>query len=122
MRTKQKWVIASVLIIVVSLSMLVLAFAMHRRSLHALHCIVVMRFIEAAKDQYQVETGAKDGTVVTKEKLVPWIRKWDYSVMCFSGGMHLHNLGKLGEDPTCPYHGTIPQAYQIYRNPWQRRK
>ena len=69
------------------------------------HAITNYRFIDAAKEQWAMATGATNGTPVTQEDLSPYLK----------GGMHLENwcmeegtitIGAIGAEPSCTVHGT----------------
>jgi hypothetical protein len=63
-------------------------------------CINNLRQIDAAKNQWALEKGKKDGDVPTKDDLLPYLRRWP---ACPQGGTY--TIGALGEPPTCSIPG-----------------
>ena len=61
-----------------------------------------MRFIDAAKEQWALETGATNGPVE-----VAGITRYMKGRMPTCPGGGAYSVGKVGEDPTCTVHGNI---------------
>ena len=63
-------------------------------------CINNLRQLDAAKNQWALEKGKKDGDVPTKEDLMPYLRKWP---VCPQGGTYTINT--VGKPPECSIPG-----------------
>ena len=63
-------------------------------------CINNLRQIDAAKNEWALEKGKKNGDVPTKEDLLPYISKWP---VCPAGGSYI--IGAVGVNPTCSISG-----------------
>ena len=63
-------------------------------------CINNLRQLDAAKNQWALEKGKKDGDVPTKEDLMPHLRKWP---VCPQGGTYTINT--VGKPPECSIPG-----------------
>jgi hypothetical protein len=64
--------------------------------------------IEAAKEQWAIETGAKIGAPVTIQDIQPYLRFMYSGAMptCnIAGGTYI--IGNVGEEPRCTVHGTV---------------
>ncbi|MGH7950356.1 MAG: hypothetical protein ACREFE_00320 [Limisphaerales bacterium] len=59
-------------------------------------CINNLRQLDAAKSEWALEKGKKNGDVPTKEDLLPYLRKWP---VCPAGGAY--TINPIGEPPTC---------------------
>ena len=67
-------------------------------------CINNLRQIDAAKNEWALEKGKKDGDVPTQEDLMPYLRKWP---VCPQGGTYTINA--IGRPPECSIPGhTLP--------------
>jgi hypothetical protein len=64
-------------------------------------CINNLRQIDAAKNEFALEKGKTNGTVVTEDDIKPYIKlDADGNLpKCPSGGKY--TIGKVGEKPTC---------------------
>ncbi|HUZ07831.1 MAG TPA: hypothetical protein VMV89_10145 [Candidatus Paceibacterota bacterium] len=63
-------------------------------------CINNLRQLDAAKNEWALEKGKKEGDVPTKEDLLPYLRSWP---VCPSGGTY--SINAVGEPPTCSVPG-----------------
>jgi hypothetical protein len=63
-------------------------------------CINNLRQIDAAKNEWALEKGKKDGDVPAKEDLMPYLRKWP---VCPQGGTYTINT--VGKPPECSIPG-----------------
>ena len=59
--------------------------------------------IEAAKQQWAIDTSATSGTPATVEIIVPYLRSMP---TCHVAGATFV-IGKVGEEPRCTVHGTV---------------
>ena len=59
--------------------------------------------IEAAKEQWALETDAVPGASVTLSNIVPYLSK---APTCHVAGA-TYAIGKVGEEPSCAAHGTV---------------
>lgn len=99
-------VIFGVLVCVCALLVILLGIAAAHNGPHsgtspANRCINILRQIVAAKNEWALENGKTNGTVVTEEDLKPYIKlnaKREFP-KCPSGGKYI--LGRIGELPTC---------------------
>lgn len=63
-------------------------------------CISNLRIIEAAKDQYCIENGLTNGTIVTKEQINKYILMGGFErLFCPSGGKY--QINPFGSNATC---------------------
>ena len=70
-------------------------------------CIINLRKIDAAKDEWAMNNGKTNGTVCTASDITPYI-KLDANgnlPKCPSGGTY--TVGKIGEPPTCSLGTTV---------------
>ena len=65
-------------------------------------CVGNMRFIDAAKEQWALETGATNGPVD-----VAGITRYMKGGMPTCPGGGAYSVGKVSEDPICTVHGSI---------------
>jgi hypothetical protein len=65
-------------------------------------CINSLRQIEGAKDQWALETQALPGAPVTLSNILPYLST---APTCHVADAS-YNIGKVGEEPRCPTHGT----------------
>jgi hypothetical protein len=65
-------------------------------------CINNLRQIDGAKNEFALEKGKANGTVVTEDDIAPYI-KGGVLPTCPSGGKY--TIGKVGETPTCSIPG-----------------
>jgi hypothetical protein len=65
-------------------------------------CINNLRQLDAAKNEWALEKGKKDGDVPTQEDLLPYLRRWP---VCPQGGTY--TIGAIGENPTCSIPGHV---------------
>jgi outer membrane lipoprotein-sorting protein len=65
-------------------------------------CINNLRQIDAAKNEFALEKGKANGTVVTEDDIAPYIMGGKMPT-CPSGGKY--TIGKVGETPTCSIPG-----------------
>ena len=65
-------------------------------------CINNLRQIDAAKNEFALEKGKANGTVVTEDDIKPYIMGGTFPT-CPSGGKY--TIGKVGETPTCSIPG-----------------
>jgi hypothetical protein len=63
-------------------------------------CINNLRQLDAAKNEWALEKGKKEGDIPTQEDLLPYLRKWP---VCPAGGTYTINA--IGEQPTCSIPG-----------------
>jgi hypothetical protein len=61
-------------------------------------CIVNLRQIQSAKDQWKLENNKKDGDVVTEADLKPYLLNGNFP-KCPAGGTYI--IGRIGDDPKC---------------------
>ena len=66
-------------------------------------CINNLRQIDAAKNEFALEKGKANGTVVTEDDIAPYIKGAENLPTCPSGGKY--TIGKVGETPTCSIPG-----------------
>jgi len=64
-------------------------------------CTDKMRYIDAAKEQYQEANGLTNGAMVVWSNVVPYMRT--NNVYCMNGGKY--SVGGIGESPSCSVHG-----------------
>ena len=67
-------------------------------------CINNLRQIDAAKNQFALEKGKKNGDAITEADITPYIRG-GVLPKCPSGGTY--TIGKVGENPTCSIPGHV---------------
>lgn len=68
-------------------------------------CINNLRMIDAAKQQWALEKGKKEGDLPTQDDLMPYIGHWP---VCPQGGTY--TINPIGQAPTCSVHGhVLPQ-------------
>jgi len=67
-------------------------------------CINNLRQIDAAKNQFALEKGKKNGDAITEADITPYIRG-GVLPKCPSGGTY--TIGKVGETPTCSIPGHV---------------
>jgi hypothetical protein len=65
-------------------------------------CINNLRQLDAAKAQWALENGKKDGDLPTKEDLLPYLKRWP---VCPKGGVY--TIGPIGQPPTCSVAGHV---------------
>jgi len=75
------------------------------------HCISNMCFIDSGKEQYALEHGLTNGSVVTREQIAEYINGGWQHFDCFSAGGDKYIIGKIGEEPRCPVHGSRGDAH-----------
>jgi hypothetical protein len=66
-------------------------------------CINNLRYIEAAKQEWALKNGKTNGSIVTENDIMPYLKGWSQPKTnfpeCPSGGKY--TIGKIGENPTC---------------------
>jgi competence protein ComGC len=64
-------------------------------------CINNLHWIDVAKNQWAVDNNKTNGTVVTENDIMPYLKGWSHTNFpeCPSGGKY--TIGKVGENPTC---------------------
>ncbi len=90
------WVIASALFLWPPLA--------HYEGDSANACISKLRQIDGAKQQWALQTGHTNGTVVTQADLENYVKAAAFQ--CPSGGSY--TIGAIGEDPTCSFASIAP--------------
>ena len=70
-------------------------------------CLSNLREIDGAKTMLASAQGLTNGTAISKDQLLPYLRSWP---TCPSGGSY--SIGKIGESPKCSY-----QAHRQYEVP-----
>jgi hypothetical protein len=80
-----------------------------RRSLS--HCISNMRQTDAAKEQYAIAHSLTNGSVVTRQRIAEYIKGGWQHFDCYSAGGDKYIIGRIGEDPQCPVHGSTSDVH-----------
>ncbi|HEY3761285.1 MAG TPA: hypothetical protein VGN23_06015 [Verrucomicrobiae bacterium] len=68
-------------------------------------CMNNLRQIEAAKNEWALETGKAAGAVPTENDLLPYLTGGIFPV-CPSGGVY--TIGAIGSSASCSIHGSLP--------------
>jgi len=61
-------------------------------------CVANLRMLDGAKATLAADRKLTNGTLVTKEQLLPYLREWP---ACPQGGQY--SIGKIAESPKCSY-------------------
>jgi hypothetical protein len=67
-------------------------------------CMTNLRQIDAAKNEWALETGKAAGVVPTEQDLLPYLTGGVFPV-CPSGGVY--SIGAIGTPPSCSIHGPL---------------
>lgn len=92
-----------VLIIGILLAIAVPNFMQARKSSREKACVANLKQIDAAKEQWAMEKGKKDGDALVDAEVLAYIKGGAYPV-CPSGGAITN--GAVGADVSCATHGT----------------
>jgi hypothetical protein len=68
-------------------------------------CMNNLRQIEAAKNEWALETGKTTGAEPTEQDLLPYLTGGVFPV-CPAGGVY--TIGAIGTPPSCSIHGSLP--------------
>jgi hypothetical protein len=83
-------------------------------------CINNLRQIDAAKNEWALETGKTNGTVATENDIKPYIKLDSNGNLpkCGNGGTYI--IGRVGEDPKCSIGASAwPNIHALnYTNNW----
>jgi hypothetical protein len=76
-------------------------------------CINNLRQIAAAKQEWALENGKTNGSVVMENEITPYLKGWSRTNFpeCPSGGTY--TIGKIGENPTCSLGTTVTPAHVV---------
>jgi general secretion pathway protein G len=76
-------------------------------------CINNLHWIDSAKNQWAVDNNKTNGTVVTENDIMPYLKGWSHTNFpeCPSGGTY--TIGKIGEPPICSLGTNVIPAHVL---------
>jgi general secretion pathway protein G len=76
-------------------------------------CINNLHWIDVAKNQWAADNHKTNGTVVTENDIMPYLKGWSWKNFpeCPSGGKY--TIGKVGENPTCSLGTNVIPAHVL---------